>query len=222
MNIFYAICCTSRTGSTYLCELLQSTGVLGRPAEYLNTDAAHEPEWRKRLEISSDATLPEYLAALTDRRSTSNGVFGVKLTIDNMRRLHDVRRPTHYVYLRRRDTLRQAISLYRAWKSGQWVKYCKGPRDKQVPFDREKIVHLRRAIHDHNRQWQAWFEERDVQPCRLWYDDLTADPRGAVVTIARHLGCLLNDSVQVQANTLMMRDDVTQRWVKMLTDETEK
>ena len=33
----YAICTTIRSGSTWLSELLASTGQLGRPAEYFST-----------------------------------------------------------------------------------------------------------------------------------------------------------------------------------------
>ena len=33
----YAICTIGRSGSSYLCQLLESTGVLGLPREYFNT-----------------------------------------------------------------------------------------------------------------------------------------------------------------------------------------
>ena len=117
----YIICATARSGSNWLCELLASTGVAGRPEEHL---------WDPR------GRLPDPLAkrwpCVLQAGTGSNGVFGLKLLPYQAERLErelpevarmagtplsEVWRVTlgdpAYISLTRRDHLRQAISPVR-------------------------------------------------------------------------------------------------------------
>ncbi|MEM7386977.1 MAG: Stf0 family sulfotransferase, partial [Verrucomicrobiota bacterium] len=38
----YFVCTTSRSGSSYLCDLLDHTGVMGKPKEFFNVAALDE------------------------------------------------------------------------------------------------------------------------------------------------------------------------------------
>jgi hypothetical protein len=70
----YFVCGTPRSGSWFLCGLLASTGVAGRPHEWFwrDTEEANRGAW----DVSS---FPEYLARVRDAATTPNGVFGSKL-----------------------------------------------------------------------------------------------------------------------------------------------
>jgi trehalose 2-sulfotransferase len=115
----YIVCATARSGSSILCELLTALKIAGKPFEHLWDPPGSAPEplavrWRHILE---------------EGRS-ENGVFGTKLLWYQARRLErelpDARgRPgdslvnvlagtledPRYVYLTRRDRIRQAVSL---------------------------------------------------------------------------------------------------------------
>lgn len=68
----YVICTTPRSGSNFLCEVLQSTEVAGRPDEYFRDPPADHEHW----------TVPEYRAyveRIQQAGATPNGVFGIKL-----------------------------------------------------------------------------------------------------------------------------------------------
>src|SRR5437763_14993914 len=64
----YIICATARSGSNWLCELLASTGVAGRPEEHLWDPPGSLP-------VPLAKRRPRVLRAGT----SSHGVFGLKL-----------------------------------------------------------------------------------------------------------------------------------------------
>src|SRR5262245_10046452 len=116
----YAICTAPRAGSNWLCQLLASTGVLGRPLEYFNASA------RRQLD---DPTYPDdprgQVARILTMGRTPNGVYGVKLFASQFRavagsvRLSRELPGLRFVYLRRRDVLGQAISWVRGLQTNQ-------------------------------------------------------------------------------------------------------
>src|SRR5205809_518177 len=70
----YWICCTPRTGSALLCQLLRATGVAGRPEEYFWRD--NEPLYRARWHVT---TYHDYLERALEEGTTPNGIFGAKV-----------------------------------------------------------------------------------------------------------------------------------------------
>ncbi|WP_204276604.1 Stf0 family sulfotransferase, partial [Klebsiella aerogenes] len=67
-------CGAPRTGSNYFCELLSSTGVLGRPREYFNGAARR---------VHDDPDYPDdphaQVARILTMGATPNGIYGLKL-----------------------------------------------------------------------------------------------------------------------------------------------
>jgi len=154
----YIVCSTQRSGSTYLCRLLASTGVAGNPLEYFEaraeTGLPPHPGYflaglpRTGAGIRDDvspADAPEYsdltavdgweahLGRTFRLGTTENGVFAAKLMWNQLPDLEQhaaalpdlaglagfdlLDRPLggpRYVWIRRRDKVRQAISLWRA------------------------------------------------------------------------------------------------------------
>ena len=105
----YAICTTPRSGSNYLCELLESTGTLGNPIEYFSPAALRV---RSLPEFSGDreALLRQALCL----GATSNGIYGLKLFVDHfddMARTHWISKlpALSFVYLTREDVLGQVF-----------------------------------------------------------------------------------------------------------------
>lgn len=72
-RLSYTIWFTQRTGSTWLCEALGSTGIAGRPGEFLNH--ASPGDALKHYDASSPS---EFLERVHELGSTGNGVFGIK------------------------------------------------------------------------------------------------------------------------------------------------
>jgi LPS sulfotransferase NodH len=215
----YLIATTSRSGSTHLCRMLAATGRLGEPDEYYNPRL--RPAWMKLWGATDDA---EYFQQLVARTSTPNGVCGIKVATTAFEHLRtslgtsfdllDVR----YIWLRRRDTLRQAISLYRAESTDIWHWPAGAPRPTACPaFDAARIERCRREIDTANGYWRDWFAgEAALTPLELWYEDVTADPRAAIEQICRHIG-VSNENLPTPRNELcVMRDETTDAWCAQL------
>src|SRR5690349_4449256 len=160
----YIVCSTQRSGSTYLCRLLASTGVAGNPQEFFEaraeTGSPPHPGYflaglpRTGAGIRDDLR-PTDAPAYSDLRlvdgweahlqrtfelgTTDNGVFGAKLMWNQLPDLeqHAAALPglaglagpelidtlfghPSYIWMRRLDKVRQAISMWRALQTRTW------------------------------------------------------------------------------------------------------
>lgn len=211
-NRLYFICCIGRTGSNHLCQMLRSTGVMGYPSEYYNRAGSYD-NFRKEWGGVPPAN---FFAQLCKRTRTANGVVGVKVAMDAMKLCLSTRPwwfdylDIRYVHLQRRDTLRQAISLYRAYHSGIWS----GANDhsKDPPYDAAAIFRTQVRIHSLTDKWKKWFSKSGIEPLPLWYEYLGVD---SAVAVGDHLGVTI-DPATVKSSAKVMRDDKTEEWVRRL------
>lgn len=219
---FYLIATTSRSGSTHLCRMLTSTRRLGEPAEYYNVRV--KPERMKLWKAKSDL---EYFQQMLLRTSTDNGVCGIKvatLAFENMRRelgpIFELLRPK-FIWLRRHDVLRQAISLYRASETDIW-HWHEGQAKPQaaVPFDAEKINACRKQIEQANEAWAIWFAENRISPLQFWYEDVISSPRGTVEETCRHVGVDAGSLPVLKSDLRVMRDETTEQWITMYAGDS--
>ena len=119
----YAIFYISRSGSTWLADLLSRQGGLGKPREYLNLDMIA----RFAAEMNAN-TLAGYFAMLGRKRASANGVFGLKVgpaqlaTLMEEATVGEIFAGYAWIYLRRRNAVAQAVSLYKARVSGTYQR----------------------------------------------------------------------------------------------------
>lgn len=183
-RLSYLICSTPRSGSSLFCRLLEGSGRMGRPMEYLNPDV-QMPLYARRLGAMVDGRIDpgRYLDALTRIRTSPEGVLGIKVHYDQLVRLVAHPRITRLVAesrllrIRRRDRLAQAISLYKSWVTGQWGRR---PGDEPAPvaYDRKGIAKALTAILSGEQGWDALFVTTGLPHREVWYEDLLADTHG--------------------------------------------
>ena len=214
-RILYIIATTSRSGSTHLCRMLTSTRRMGEPAEYYNVRV--KPD---RMKLWNATTDLEYFQEMLRRTSTSNGVCGVKVATLAFEHLRGELGPIFelvspkYIWLRRRDTLRQAVSLYRAKETGVWHWYAGQAKPQAaVRFDAEKIDACRKQIEDANASWANWFAEQQFEPLKLWYEDYITSPCETIQTICRHVGVDDRNLPPIKSDLRVMRDETTEQWI---------
>lgn len=207
----YLICATPRSGSYFLCDLLRSTGVLGRPHEFFGTAAMR---WLGMAEYPTE--IAAQLEMVLTRGCTPNGVFGAKLfplqiaaappgTI-----LTGMNDPL-LIYLERADLLGQAISLTRAAITNS---YFAGQKSAMEPeFDGPLLRDYLELIIHWNAAWQLWFARRGIVPLRLLYEEVVADPHCNVARIAEALGGLGPVEIdQAQLTMAIQRDRLSDEW----------
>jgi LPS sulfotransferase NodH len=193
----YAILFIARSGSTWLADLLSRQGDLGKPREYFNpTMIARFAE-----EMGSN-TLGDYLALLRRKRATPNGVFGLKMSLPQLDLLSgDARIETlfagwSWIYLRRRNAVAQAVSLYKARASGAYqrrrndaaeLRRRLDEADARVPYDAGAIEERLQEIVASESAAERFFESCRMAPLRLLYEDMMATDPSAIVATVRKL-----------------------------------
>ena len=192
-------------------EALRGTGLPRQPREYFH--GLEDPEVH-RLLAPTEPGRPEppgaFAAALARalrEGTTPNGVFGVKMMwgyfLDLAARLRELpglarlRVPEalahalpglRYVHVARDDKVAQAVSLWTAVQTHRWRDDASGGPDHEPVYSFAAIDHLVAQLEAQDRAWQQWFLAAGVEPVRVRYDDLVADPSGTVLWVLDELG----------------------------------
>jgi len=122
-----AILSTPRSGSTLFCDSLASTGLFGQPEEWLNP---RRIEAYRRIRGVESAHLAEYLGFVSSRTTSDNGVFSIKIQIDQYKTWKEKANFDAFdlqfdviLYVYRRDKVAQAHSYAKAMMTDQWRSY---------------------------------------------------------------------------------------------------
>lgn len=80
-----------------------------------------------------------------------------------------------WMFLRRRDVFRQAISFWRAKKSNRWHVFDDEP-EPEIEYSFREIDACLRELVLHDRLWSDFFALAGVTPLVLDYEDVLAEP----------------------------------------------
>ena len=258
-NRAYIVCSTQRSGSTYLCKLLASTGVAGNPQEYFEaraeTGSPPHPGYflaglpRTGAGIRDDVRptdAPDYsdlravdgweahLERTFRLGTTDNGVFATKLMWNQLPDLeqHAAALPEFaglagpellerllghpsYVWMRRRDKVRQAISLWRALQTRTWrLEHPSGEDEApRLSYSFEGIEHLRRRLSADDQAWGRYFRHSLIARLELVYeDDVSPDPAGAVARVLAQIEVDLPPGWEPDAGMAQQSDELNDEW----------
>ncbi|MFK7741474.1 MAG: Stf0 family sulfotransferase [Planctomycetota bacterium] len=236
-GVSYLVCTTQRSGSNLLCQLLRDSGIAGFPEEYF-AERFFDGYARKLFELDGfPDRFGDYLACVLARRSP-NGAFGSVMmwsyldeicgrirSDDRMSRAassHDVLVETfgapRYIWLRRRNKVRQAISMVRAEISDQWVSRDRErrPTPRELPrdrFDYDRIAGVAKHFEQSDAGWQRFFEAAGVEPIAFDYEDFAADTASAVPAVIEALGLAVPKDIAVAPPKLQRQaDQLSEEW----------
>lgn len=186
-NKFLIIASTPRCGSHMLGHVLHATGRFGFPLEYALP--ANLKEWQRRLGVN---TLPQVLGELQRRRTSSNGVFSVKVHYDHIRQFGGFKDllaafpNAFFVLLSRKDVLRQAVSYSLAKQTGSWIA-AQQPLTEKVEYSYSDIDRcLRKTLLD-NAGWRYLLNTRACNFIELNFETMRNDIPAAVMRIAEFM-----------------------------------
>ncbi len=167
----YIVASSPRSGSTLFCEALARTGRLGMPLEYFRMRHSVDKgrSWGAR-------SLAEYCQEMVKRRSTPNGVFGMKLHHDQLTFLRArgvLVDPTAWVSIERSDRVAQAVSFARAQQTRAWTSYSSS--DAQSEYNFTHIASAARMIRDQTVGWEKYFARLEISPLRFRYEEVAND-----------------------------------------------
>ena len=227
------ICSVQRAGSWLLCHALEDTGLLGCPAEYFHR--GDEEFWRGWWGAADEDA---FLRAVRDKPVTPNGVWASKMMqnylADAVARLRawpplglapgtpDPAVLTaafpgpRYVWLRRQDKVRQAISWWRADATGQWALAPGQPAAAPPAFDRDAIGSLVRYAKACEAGWRDWFTAHAIKPFEITYEDMVKDLDKAVRDIAGFCGITVPAGLgHIRPRMRRQADQHTERLVRL-------
>jgi LPS sulfotransferase NodH len=181
-KISYAIVTTPRSGSTYLCDLLNSTAIAGHPSEHLRLAT-------QELARHCNFNYLKLLDNLMECRTTSNGVFGTKLISHFLFELQQTKPDFQQVFqsieqfilLIRKDKLAQAISLVLAQKTEVWhlhsdarkASYQSQLENIEINDDLLNDVDQKiRVIEQQEDRLKKILANHQIQPLVIVYEDI--------------------------------------------------
>lgn len=219
----YLICSTPRSGSTMLTRLLTQTGLAGCPEEYFREE--RRIPWMKRLNTTR-ISLDGYLREVEKRRTSANGVFGLKLHSRDFLKVFrtEVEQRAGQRWLKRHDTvflcrrknkLDQAISLYKALLSDVWSiegdpKQEIMPLGGNTPFSAEKISHHLHRMIIEEEYWLSLLDKLSIPFHEVWYDDLVSDANGVVKNMLKCMNIDSADLPELEVTTRRQADNENQ------------
>jgi len=178
-----------RTGSTYLAELLNNTGIFNpRFEEYFTPDfvaakngiPVREAKNRIKAQIRSKR-LPRYVKIFL-------GIFN-ELNL-NHKFIKSVHPKIKYIRLRRRDIYANSVSWYIAESTKIWLvrnqAELKGFTEKRVPFNEKRLIEIYTRLKKVFCEWDVHLEDCDFVD--VFYEDLVASPRAQINKILTFVG----------------------------------
>ncbi len=240
-DLCYTIWFSQRTGSTWFCEVLRSTGIAGRPAEYLNFGSAEAV-----LQRFGAADAASLLDKIHSAGSTPNGVFGIKQgyaepyfgeMLDLIAgptnpagtpRLVRWQRafPNHrHIFMTRRNKVRLAVSWWRAIQSREWHRRsgdAPDPASLADGYDAAAIDRLMQEAVLREAGIQEMFAEAGVVPFTLTYEDAVQDLQGSLDGVLGYLGLARQAVARLNVVSEKIADDVSEEWVQRFRRERQK
>jgi LPS sulfotransferase NodH len=200
-----------RSGSNLLADLMAGTGVLGFPNEYFN------PRVLTTVFPGRGQTAADSCLLARECGMSPNGVLAFKLFPEHFFQLQRGVKLSEWfgtprwIWLRRRDLLGQAISLLMAQQTGSFTTDM--PERARPMYDAGRIGQRLEDLAARDAIWATYFARSGIEPLRLWYEDVAADPPGAVRAVARFLEVELPAMASTSAATRPRQSqEMKQEW----------
>ncbi len=198
-NLSYAIVTTPRSGSTFLCSLLQSTGIAGVPTEHMRQASA-------TLALNCGFDYIQALRRIMGNKVTRNGVFGTKFISHFLQNFEAAGRGfdelfekyfSKFIYVKRGDRVAQAVSAYLARRTNIWHITNDGERgayenklsELMVGDDSLEDIYIQyMELCEQEAYLENLLDKYKVEPLVVEYERLVQDPILSVDRILGHIG----------------------------------
>lgn len=222
-------------------EAVHDTGLPPHPGEYLMglartgagiRDDDTPPEAPAYSSLEGIADYRDHLRRTFAWGTTDNGVFASKLmwnqvpelqvltaAIAEYRGLEPFDLLTRlfadpaYVWVTRRDKVRQAVSLWKALQTRSW-RDGGGRRPSELHYRYEGINHLVELFEFEDRAWGGFFAEHRIEPLVISYEDhLECDQDAAVRSVLALIGVQPPAGWEAVQPMKRQADALSEEWV---------
>ena len=223
-------------------EAMRDTGVPPHPGDFLDGLARtglgirDDPRPPQAPDYSSLVGLGDYrqhLERTLRRGTTPNGVFGAKLMFNQLDELHALAGQLpefadlpvqaqldrllggpRYVWVSRADTVRQAVSMWKAMQTRRWRAGGDGGAEPAPQYRYEAIDHLVRRFASDAEGWRHYFAGQGIVPLTVGYEsELEPDLAGTVRRVLDWIGVTPPGAWAPGEPLRRQADAVTEDWV---------
>lgn len=202
------------------------------------------PAWAEEWRLPARDTMSErefniaYLNAAVAAGKGGTGIFGLRLMRENLDELSAIldqifpQLPSDkarlekafgrilYIHLSREDKLAQAISLVKAEQTGLWhiapdgteIERLAPPQEPHYDFARINREVL--ELESYDRAWNSWFAAQGIEPLRIGYETLSANPAAALIGICKALGIQPPNAREVSPGVAKLSDETSLDWMR--------
>lgn len=203
---------TFRSGSTFVAETLRENGISGLSIEKFNMiwEAITAPDDRLREALDAIAA------------TAMDGFFATKIMWPHRNDLADCLGfdraqsallaasfpGSKWLWVKRQDKIRQAISFWRARKTNRWHVHDGSP-EPAITYDFEAIRNAYREIIMYDDCWGDFFAYTGITPYSIDYETFLADQAGQVEQVFDFLGMPVPNEVTLHLRLRQQRDHLT-------------
>jgi trehalose 2-sulfotransferase len=238
-RLAYLVCATHRSGSNLLCQSLWHTERAGFPQE------AFSPKWATRaadehqLGVAPEQSFYGYVRRLMEVRQTENGVFGAKIMWKHLAHFRtEIERDASWpgkpglsdadllrsvfpqlrcIWMRRRDAVRQAISLVKAKQTNIYnsmqLAHRESPDPSTLAFDFAAIDKEVRRFRKEDESWGKMLKASGLPIYEVIYEEFPQNFDRTVRDLLRFLGeTVPDDYAAKKAAYERQSDSVNDEW----------
>jgi LPS sulfotransferase NodH len=183
----------------------------------------------------------DHLRSVLERGTTANGVFAAKLmwmhvedflawtaTVpelggrDLASTLTSLLPGLDYVWVRRRDDVSQAVSLWRAVQTQAWRAEEDSGSERSPEYSFAAIQCLLENLRADDLAWGEYFGEQSAATLELFYEDVAADLPGAVASVLERIGVDSGDAPPPQPLMKRQADEISESWVERYREDASE
>jgi trehalose 2-sulfotransferase len=232
-------------------ERLRTTCFPRQPREYFEDPSVEKIASRLLPTTPGRSEQPgefeQWFRYVLQRGTTSNGVFGAKMMWNYLEdfkqrmaelpdlgdlsfneRLDAVFPRLKIVFIRRRDKVAQAVSLWKAIQTQQWRTESESASERAdavdeagVEYDYEAIEHLLNELHRWDAHWEDWFHATGREPIRVFYDEFTMSRAATIGRVLDGLGIRPPEPAGKKSME-PQSDGVSRDWVARFRSDSER
>jgi LPS sulfotransferase NodH len=121
----------------------------------------------------------------------------------------------HYIWLTRRDKLRQAISLTVAGQTGAWVDVGITTPLATPRYDFSQIDKNFQYVQGLDRAWATFFLQEDVRPIAVSYEELVASGQTTICAMLNSMGIATPSELGIDGIQLRNQSvNAVDKWVQ--------
>ena len=237
-KLSYTVWFSQRTGSSLLCKGLESTGIAGRPNEWL----VDKPDLLYHRPNHTE--LQKHLWKIG---STSNAVFGLKQSyyephfgqlIETFRKFPNCPKdernrteiwehafPHHrHIFMTRRNKVRLAVSWWKAIQTQEWYRIQGSkpqPKDLSDAYSFDAINHLYMEASMREAGIQEFFAEGNIVPLTIVYEDFIQEYEQTIHSILDYLKIDPASANIDKPYFTKLADDISEEWAQRFREERQ-